>query len=452
MELHHQVDNLGHEAVHVHDSAHGFADVMASAKVPSRDVRRQLKDARATLQSDIEAFDVQKQFVTSLMAELRESDIKLDAAGRAFQEVSAAVLTQFHQASPANDGTTSEISIASTPVEQIDETNLADEQVLEPLQDYYDSAIEVRFMQERLDDLHTERAEQLTRRDLVVDQEGVLDETDEEFNCTWDEHLSVAQDNLNTASAALQAAVTVCENLGIAVQAWDSADGRNHPGSPLPVLQDDEQTLALATRPVLAGLDSSTSVAFNADAGVKHKIEEWVVSVELGVTAARPLQHNVSFASVKTPSEPGSVVSDYWKTISIRGANSDQSLRQSASSFDDWKSDSTCQQASTRATSAFSSSDLRPSSSARFTPGGLYPSVEQVITPSEHNPENAPSYSRNGTKDANITESTPPKALISCGNPKRAPTIDSGIGSSIATSFSSRMQVADAGMNALRIK
>ena len=328
---------MGHDMGHVQESVKDFMDIVAGTKFP-KDVRRQLKKVHATLQSDVEAFGAQGQFVISLMADLRDSDMKLDEAGHALQKVTEAALRMLHHATLADDDVMSIVSIASTPVTEHDETESATEQLSEELQKYYDSAIQVRFMQERLDDLYTEKAEQLTRRDLVREQDGKLDETDEEFERVWEEDLSPARQNLDVAVADLKAALKACREADIDVPAWDPEIAPFSTRSSSPALHDKEQLSDLVTRPAIVGSRSSFASS-NDHPQVKQTVERWVVGVEPSVdaipptTALHPEQnpHSLPPFGIKPPSEPGGVVSDYREASAIRAVNSDQCPRYQSS-------------------------------------------------------------------------------------------------------------------------
>jgi hypothetical protein len=337
MELHHRIDTLGHNMGYVQESVQEFMDILAGSKFP-KDIRRQLKKVQATLQSDVEAFTAQKESVISRMADLRDSDMKLDDAGHAFQKVTEAAFQRLHQATLADDDVMTIVSIASTPVTEHNETESATEQLPEKLQKYYDSAIQFRFMQERLDDLYTEKAEQLTRRDLIREQDGKLDETDEEFERMWDKDLSPARQNLALAMADLQAAIKACTAADIYMPAWDPEIAPFSTRSSSPALHDKAQLSDLVTRPAIVGSRSSFASS-NDHPQAKQTIESWVVGVEPSLDAIPPgaLLHREDKSlsrspfGIKPPSEPGGLVSDCWKVSGIRAMNSDQCLRQRSS-------------------------------------------------------------------------------------------------------------------------
>lgn len=451
MELHHRIDTLAHNMGHVQESAQKFMDIVAGAKFP-KDVRRQLKNAHSTLRSDVEAFSAQKQSVISLLADLRDSDMKLDDAGHAFQKVTEAALQMLRHATLADDDVTSIVSIASTPAIEHDETESATEQIPEQLQKYYDSAIQVRFMQERLDDLYTEKAEQLTRRDLIREQDGKLDETDEEFERMWDEDLSPARQNLDVAVTDLQAALKACRDADVDVPAWDPEFAHFSTRSSSPALYDKAQLADLVTRPAIVGSHSSFSSS-NDHPQTKQTIESWVFGVEPSLDAIPPgaLLHGEhrslsrSPFGIKPPSEPGGVVSDCWKVSGIRAVNSDQCLRQQ-SPWDQNDEQSLPMGMSPAQEGPASTSILENPAlfSSLFQPTTSLTSVEQDLIASAPVDDDA-SILGTGCAPRGIIEGLgTQKFIASIGRLKKSHTNDSGYGS---VSTRSRMQVADAGMD-----
>lgn len=322
MELHHQVNSLDYSMVHVRESAGDLLNIAASKKAG---IRVRLKNSRAALESDILAFDTQKHSVVSLMAGLRECDIEFDDALRAFEEVSAAVLTGLRRCQSSNDDVTSELSVASTPVDDSDDNKSAGEQIPEELQDFYDAVMQVRFMQERLVDLNAERDEQIVRRDLLIDQEVDLDQTDEEFNKSWVAELSVAQGNLDEAETALQSAYAACKEANITIPVLQSEGAPGHPEN-LHSEQyiEEEHSSAASIESELAASGSPLPITPRGDTQAGNKIAQWVASLEQNPTTVSHLGAHTA------RSEPGGVISDHKKASAIRALNSDLYAQQSS--------------------------------------------------------------------------------------------------------------------------
>jgi hypothetical protein len=252
------------------------------------------------------------------MAGLRECDIEFDDALRAFEEVSAAVLTGLRRSQSSNDNVTSELSVASTPVDDSDDNKSADEQIPEQLQDFYDAVMQVRFMQERLVDLNAERDEQIVRRDLLIDQEVDLDQTDEEFNQSWDAEFSVAQGNLDEAESALQSAYAACKEADITIPVLQSEGALGHSENLHPEPYMEEEHLSGASiESELAASASSLPVTPGSGPKAENKIAQWVASVEQNPTIVSHLGAHT------TRSEPGGVNPDRWKASANRALNSD---------------------------------------------------------------------------------------------------------------------------------
>lgn len=449
MELHHRIETLGHDMGHVQESIQEFMNIVAGAKLP-KDVRRQLKNVQGTLRSDIEAFEAQKESVISLMADLRDSDMKLDDAGDAFHKVTEAAIQKLHQATLTDNDVISIVSVASTPVTEHEETGFATEQTSEQLQKYYDSAIQVRFMQERLDDLYTEKVEQLIRRDLIREQDGKVDETDEEFERMWDKDLSPARQNLDIALADLQTALKACRDADIDVPAWDPEIAPFSTRSSSPALHDKAQLPSLTTRPIIVRSRSSYSSA-NELPQTKQTIERWVVGVEPSLNTTPPStvlrreckSYSLSRLEPKAPSEPGAVVSDYWKVSVIRAVNSDQCLRQQSSWVQNSERILGTEAPPTqegRSNTIMESPGLLPS---LFHPTTSLASVEQAFNPSEPMLDDEPMSGTGGASGGIIEDLSAQRIKSSIGRLKKSHTTDSGYGS---VSTKSKMRVADAGM------
>lgn len=71
-------------------------------------------------------------------------------------------------------------------------------------------------MGERLGELQVEQQEQWERRGLVDDQGGLLEQTEEEFVCTWEEILGAAYNDFTAAQTATREARAVCDVMNIA--------------------------------------------------------------------------------------------------------------------------------------------------------------------------------------------------------------------------------------------
>lgn len=454
MELHHRIDTMGHDMGHVQESVKDFMDIVAGTKFP-KDVRRQLKKVQATLQSDVEAFGAQGQFVISLMADLRDSDMKLDEAGQAFQEVTEAVLQKLHQAMSADGDVTSVVSIASTPVAEHDEPELATEQIPEQLQKYYDSAVQVRFMQERLDDLYTEKAEQLTRRDLIREQDGKLDDTDEEFERTWDEDLLPARHNLDVALADLKAALTACRDADIDLPAWNPEVDPSFTRSSSPALHDKAQFSALATKPVIAGSGSSFATSSNDPLQAKQTIERWVVGVEPSLDALptstvlhrEHKSHSLSPFGTKPPSEPGGVVSDYWKVRAVRSTKSVPCLEHQSLLLGNEEQDLSTKMPPTPSRQTSTSNLADPElGSAPFPPKMQLVSVEQAL---EQASGNASTSVTGGAPKVLIKDLTTRTTTARSKDLEMFSAIDSEHECTASLVPELTEQIADAGMRAL---
>jgi hypothetical protein len=90
----------------------------------------------------------------------------------------------------------------------------------EQLQHYYDTAMQVMFGQETLDEIRAERAEQITRRGLLMDQDCIPGQSKEDLNRMGNEPLSGARKSINTAQTGLQTACAAYDESDIDIACW----------------------------------------------------------------------------------------------------------------------------------------------------------------------------------------------------------------------------------------
>jgi hypothetical protein len=155
---------------------------------------------------------------------------------------------------------------------------------------------------------------------------------------TWEQQLQNARDDLERALKAHEAARTACDEAGIAIPAdfkhgvsMSLADDspprqREFPGehslpgfAPPRWMHGHSPSSLIPTGPVLAGSDvSSASDAANHNPAVQERVAHWI---EANIP---PIPHRT-----RGSSEPGALLSDYYKGTSIRAANSMDSMRPS---------------------------------------------------------------------------------------------------------------------------
>lgn len=91
------------------------------------------------------------------------------------------------------------------------------------LEQYYQTASDLRIMQERFAYLETERQEQWSRRVMLEDQDQVLEQTHSEFIEAWEKRLNEAGVNVDEARAASEEARRACDAAGILIPDWGEA-------------------------------------------------------------------------------------------------------------------------------------------------------------------------------------------------------------------------------------
>jgi predicted aspartyl protease len=110
-------------------------------------------------------------------------------------------------------------------------------QVPQQLEDYFDLVTQFKLAQKR------ERDWQMTFRELVKDDDSIIDQSDEDFVRTWGANLSGGQKYLNETLVALQATQMTCEKHNIDTRACQLSILPSHTGLQTPSVTGTEANL-----------------------------------------------------------------------------------------------------------------------------------------------------------------------------------------------------------------
>lgn len=231
MEVQHRLDNL---EIHLERLRDSFEALMKKVNVnvskPDGTPRKpssRLRKLANEVHLDLEAFDSQCQDLKSLSTSLRDHDKKWEASELAFDNVCRNIFHELRvRQLVSGDATEDDISLKSTSYFKSADSASTPLPMVKELADYFAAYSRLRHMSERIDDLTGEQLEQRERRDLLRDQEQVLDQTDEEFSAKWDQILGPATKDYEEALLAVESTRKLCSDAGIEIPAWARIDAR----------------------------------------------------------------------------------------------------------------------------------------------------------------------------------------------------------------------------------
>lgn len=181
--------------------------------------------------------------VEVLMDELEENSLQIQRAERHFEDVVRAMYAAIDGKDLQGDADDwSDVSVGtSSSVLSSPSRESAPPQ--DPnLEQYFDAVGTLHVVHERWADLHIEKQEQEERRLLMTDQGQMLEQSDEQFERSWQKHFENAEQALHRAWEVVEAAVDLCSKKDIEIPLWAKVEFPNiGVADPIHELQNSER-------------------------------------------------------------------------------------------------------------------------------------------------------------------------------------------------------------------
>lgn len=196
------------------EKSKGMQDTKIAGKAKEKKLKIKARKAMKMLISQLQDVEV-------LMKSLEESHLRIQRAERRSENSARAMYAavegrglqdQVDDWSDASLGTSSSV-FSSASQEPTPPQNTS-------LEQYFDAVGTLNNVHERWAELHVEKQEQEERRILMLDQEQTLEQSDGEFERSWQKHFDTGEKALHKAWEVVEAALDVCRKEQIEIPPW----------------------------------------------------------------------------------------------------------------------------------------------------------------------------------------------------------------------------------------